>query len=93
MKITITKEQLMELGACPGGVTDLKEKYGDSVSLDFTYEAQLQIIQGPLRKWFGWCVRKKIIPMWSMSRADLSGANLSGVIGLSIIEEENAAKP
>jgi uncharacterized protein YjbI with pentapeptide repeats len=78
MKITITVDQLIQLNACEEGIEDFKKEFGDSVTLDWTPETQIQLIKGSLRKWFGWTVFNKLLPVWSMSGADLSGADLSG---------------
>jgi uncharacterized protein YjbI with pentapeptide repeats len=78
MKITITVDQLIKLNACQEGIEDFKREFGDSIALDWTPETQIQLIKGSLRKWFGWAVFNKLLPLWSMSGADLSGADLSG---------------
>ena len=79
MKLTITKQQLKKLNACPEGV-EAFEKYakGDTLEIDWTIEAQLKIIKSPMRKFFGWGWAQGLFPLWSMRSADLYGADLSG---------------
>ena len=37
-------------------------------------------LQGPLKVFLGWGFTNNIIPFWNLTRADLSGANLSGAL-------------
>ena len=75
----ITTQQLIDLKACPEGIQAFKEVYGDSWIGDWTLDRQLEVIKhDKLRRYFGWAVQNKLMPMWSMHNVDLSGANLSG---------------
>jgi len=79
VKITISTEQLEELDACEKAIIEFKEYFHkDEVTLNWTPRLQLAIVKSPLRKYIRWAVENKIIPLWSMSGANLSGANLSG---------------
>ena len=79
MKITISTEQLEELDACEKAIIEFKEYFHkDEVTLNWTPRLQLAIVKSPLRKYIRWAVENKIIPLWSMSGANLSRANLSG---------------
>jgi uncharacterized protein YjbI with pentapeptide repeats len=78
VKITITLDQLKEKRACDTGIVEFRKEFGNSVTLDWTLTTQLKIIQGPLRRWFGWAVHNGIIPMWSMEKANLEGLDLIG---------------
>jgi len=81
--ITITKPQLDKLGACPDGIAAFCEYFGgDSATVEWTYERQLEVLKSPLRKYFSWAWQSRLLPMWclrsaNLSSADLSSANLS----------------
>ncbi len=81
--ITITREQLkkeyvcaegLELfdKACPSGIVTIAK---------WTLEAQINFLLHPdgRRQWFGWLVSYGFLPVWSMYRVNLAGANLSRV--------------
>ena len=80
MKITV--EDLERLGACKEGIEIFRDIFGDEYVAEWTLEEQINLIRSPLRKYFGWAVNMSLVPMWSMSEANLSGANLSEAIGL-----------
>ena len=76
MKLIITTKMLEELGACQPGIDDFERITGGKLVCEWTLEKQIELLKTDLRKWFGWAVNNKLLPMWSMFRADLSGANL-----------------
>ena len=78
MKLTITKQQLKEAGACDEGLRTFAELFGDQAECDWTLEKQLEVLHGPLGRYVGWAYRAGLLPLWSLSGANLSGANLSG---------------
>ena len=75
MRITI--EQLQALDACKEGIAAFRNYFGEIAEQEWTREKQLEIINSPLRVYFGWAVNNGLIPIWSMSDANLSGADLS----------------
>jgi len=75
----ITKTLLENYNACKEGIKEFEKFFPQGFDLkNWTLEKQLEIIKSDLRKYFGWAVFNGIIPIWSMSRADLSRADLSG---------------
>lgn len=81
MNIKVTVKQLNESNACSPGLDLFKSIYGNEAEMEWTPETQIEFLKtSPLKKYFGWAVHYKKIPMWSMSGADLSRADLSGVI-------------
>ena len=74
----ITINQLREMDACQEGIENFLTAYPKGIwESDWSFDDQIAFIKSPLRKWFGWAVLNKLIPLWSMTRADLSGADLS----------------
>ena len=83
MKLIITLEQLIKLNACESGIELFKSIYGEKLEVEWTLKDQIEFIKSPLRKYFGWGFRMKILPMYSMQgvnlrRADLEDADLQG---------------
>ena len=76
MKITI--EQLKDANACWDGIDWFRENFGEAYEIsEWTPAQQAGILMDPAgRKFFGWAVRQKLIPAWSMAGADLRGADL-----------------
>ena len=73
----ITAEDLRGKNACQEGIDDFLRVYPDGVAnIKWTLQAQLFLIRSEFRKWFGWTVRKGLLPMYSMQGANLAGANL-----------------
>lgn len=80
MKITITREQLLEAGASDTCATYKKfvAEFGNEVEIDWTLEKQFEMLADSVwRRALGWCWWKGLLPAWSMVRANLSGADLS----------------
>ena len=80
MKTTLTLNQLTKLSACQEGIDTLKKILGDKEewSENWTLEKQLELFKTPLKRYIMWATTQKLIPLWSMSRANLYGADLSG---------------
>ena len=76
MKLTITVKQLESLSACSEGVALFKKIYGDKAIIKWTLEAQLELIKSPMGRYLGWAFWSKLLPLWSMRYANLSGADL-----------------
>lgn len=73
----ITKKQLIALDAC--SLVDCFEDVVGSTGWegDWTLAHQYFLLAHPeARKGWGWLVNQRVIPAWSMSGADLRGANL-----------------
>ena len=63
MKITI--EQLEKHNACEEGIGDFLKMFTSGIAdVEWTYEKQIEIIQSPLRKYIGWAVYEKLIPLY-----------------------------
>ena len=77
MKLNITTKMLKNMNACQSGVDDFERITGGKLVCEWTPEMQIELLKTDLRKWFGWAVSNKLLPVWSMSGANLSGANLS----------------
>lgn len=77
MNITFTLDDLRRLEACEDGVEEFIRHYGEQVELNWTLEAQIEAIQGPLRRYMGWAWHHNVLPMWSMRGADLGRATLT----------------
>jgi len=86
MRITITREQLVDLGACEPGL-----KWFDSIAPNGVWSSEWTPLHDVwIRKseWCGWLLDKKLIPIANfyeanlrvadLYRADLGGANLQG---------------
>ncbi len=78
MELKITTQTLKDLRACQEGIDDFVRITGGELICEWTLEKQIELLKTDLRKWFGWAVENKLIPMWSMSGADLYRANLYG---------------
>ena len=76
MKLTITAAQLEKIGACSEGVKLFKKTYGDKAIIKWTLDAQIELIKSPMGRYLGWAFWNKLLPLWSMSYADLSSADL-----------------
>ena len=78
MQITVTRQQLENLNACQPGLDWFDSVATDGVwSVDWTPETQIDWIKNRgLCRWIGWAIDKKLLPLWSMSGADLYEADL-----------------
>ena len=76
MQITITKAMLEEHDACSNGVEAFVEMFGESGTVDWTRDKQVEMLQSPLKGYLVWAYRESLIPWWSMQFADLQFANL-----------------
>src|SRR3990167_1489266 len=86
----LTVDMLHAKGACASGIEDFRAIFGDKFDGDWTPDLQLWVLHDwpyatpegvrlvSLRKYIGWAYAQKLIPLWSMSGANLSGANLHG---------------
>lgn len=79
MKIKLTRSQLEKLAACDDGIEALETLLGegDEWETDWTRKRQIELLQTTVGKYIGWAHANGLIPMWSMSGANLSGADLS----------------
>jgi hypothetical protein len=76
---TITRQQLVALGACTPGLRAFDEEYPDGVAvIEWTHEVQVALATGPLKhSAFG--VRKAgLLPRYDLTGANLRGADLRG---------------
>ena len=78
MNVTVSVARLKELDACKEAVAAFREHFGESASVDWTPEKQLDVLRSPLGKYLGWAWGKNLLPMWRMGGADLGGADLGG---------------
>lgn len=79
MKVTVTPEDLNLPWVCEEGIKAFRHYVGNVYSVDdYTLEHQIDLIRGPLRIYWGWAVRWKILPSWPMTGVDLKKADLSG---------------
>ena len=78
MKLEIATQMLKDMNACQSGVDDFERITGGKLVCEWTPEKQIELLKTDLRKWFGWAVSNKLLPVWSMSGANLTGANLTG---------------
>ena len=76
MKLKITVKQLEEMQACDEGVKAFGDLFGKSANIEWTLEKQIEILKSRLGRYVGWAFCKHLIPMWSMSSANLSSADL-----------------
>ena len=79
MKITITKEQLLEVGASSDCTVYQKfiAEHGGELAIKWTLEKQLEALCDPIyRQALGWLWWKGILESISMAGIDLSGADL-----------------
>ena len=77
MKLTLTIEQLKARDACQEGVDAFRSTFGESATVDYTREAQIELMRGPMGRWIGWAHAVGLVPWWNLSRANLSGTDLS----------------
>jgi len=76
MRITITREQLVDLGACEPGL-----KWFDSIAPNGVWSSEWTPLHDVwIRKseWCGWLLDKKLIPIANFYEANLRGADLQG---------------
>ena len=78
MQLTMSVEILAKAEACGEAVTEFRKMFGESVTVEWTREKQIEIMRGSLGKYLGWAWRNNLIPWWNLSGADLLGAYLSG---------------
>ena len=80
MTVVITYQQLVDAKACEEDLEAWREFFGGEHDMvidgGWTRDAQLLLLHTPLRRYIGWACDNGLIPMWSMSRADLHGADL-----------------
>jgi len=77
MKLTV--EDLKALGACPEGIADFADVFPNGIDVpEWDRWCQTVVLGTKMRRWFGWAWHNQLIPLWSLSGADLSGADLSG---------------
>ncbi len=76
--IRVTAQMLLDADACEAGVLAFKATYPRGYRGPWSREILLTVLRTEMRRYVGWGVEKGIIPMWSLSGADLSGADLSG---------------
>ena len=78
--VVITYQQLVDAKACEEDLEAWREFFGGEHDMvidgGWTRDAQLLLLHTPLRRYIGWACDNGLIPMWSMSRADLHGADL-----------------
>jgi hypothetical protein len=78
--VFITRDRLVELGACPGGLAlfdSVAALHGnpDAITIEWTPLAEVWF---SLTRFAAWARERGVIPRVSLAYADLSGANLSG---------------
>ena len=78
MKLTLSVKQLEDASACFEAIIAFRQVYGEAAEVEWTKEAQVEILRGPLGKYLGWAFRAGLLPMWSLDGANLDGANLDG---------------
>jgi len=74
----VTVEQLEKLRACLRAVIAFRAAVGgQTADIEWNTAAQGLMLGDPTwRKWWGWAVANRIIPVWSMHEKDLCGADL-----------------
>jgi hypothetical protein len=74
----ITEQTLIHAGACHGGVKDFRKFFPSGFDTNFwTLELQIKILKKTrLKKYIAWAWHKSLIPMWSLSGANIEGADL-----------------
>lgn len=73
----ITKQDLIDAGACREGVESFEAVLPEGWSGEWTRLAQEFVLGDPkLRKFWGWAVVHDLIPAYTMRGWDLRGANL-----------------
>lgn len=78
MKLKITIKDLEAKDACQSGIDEFVKQFGKVTNLDWTRESQIELLKKPMRKYIGWAYWVGLIPLWSMSGANLTGADLTG---------------
>lgn len=78
MQITITKAMLEERDACKDGIEAFVKMFGESGTVDWTRDKQIELLKSPLGKFIVWAWSNDLLPLWNLSGANLSRANLSG---------------
>lgn len=79
MEITITVDDIRNAGGKCSGIEEFKEIYGDSATLKWSREFQIELLKtSKLKRYFGWAVAVGLLPIWSMRGANLRGADLYG---------------
>jgi hypothetical protein len=74
----ITLAKLKERDACLDAICEFEQAVGkQTANIEWNEAAQGWVLASPWRTWLGWAWRNHILPMWSMSGADLSRADLS----------------
>jgi hypothetical protein len=75
MQVTI--DDLKAAGATCSGLDWFREFFGGDVAeREWTYDLQMEVIRSEGRRYLMWAVSQRVVPLFSMNRADLSGANL-----------------
>src|SRR5437870_5556843 len=77
MRIQLTAKRLQELEACSDGIREFAALFPDGADVKWTLEKQIEILRGPLRRWFSWGWEHGLFPMWNLRSANLSSADLS----------------
>lgn len=74
----ITIQQLEERNACKEARIAFRDAVGEKTAdIEWNPAAQGWLLADPIwRRWFGWAYRNGLLPLWSLSGADLSEANL-----------------
>ena len=79
MQLTLTIEQLTKAEACEEGIAAFRAAFqGESATVEWTRDKQIELLRSPLGKWMPWAHRNGLIPWWPMRGADLQGADLRG---------------
>lgn len=78
MRIRIAVTDLKEAQACQEWVNKFEKEFGDALELDWTIEEQIKWLKTEWRRVLRWACQKKLLPMWSLQRADLQRADLRG---------------
>lgn len=80
MKITI--EQLRNLGACRTGKDNFRRMFpSGEFNGQWTKKKQMELLRaGKLHRWLYWLTQNSLLPLWSLSMADLSDCRLRGAV-------------
>src|SRR5512135_1482497 len=77
-ELIITAETLRRADACESGIRIFERECPDGLPLAlWTLDLQIHAVLSPLRAYIGWAWRNRIVPLWSLSGANLSRADLS----------------
>ena len=75
--VVLSRADLQSAGACPEGLDAFDAAYPDGVAiLDWTRDAQVALVKGPLRSFLGWAADRRLIPRLDLRGADLRRADL-----------------